>query len=174
MTLFGIEALVLIYFASSVNFLVLPAPNSMSRKRCSLCCLIKRKINIVWGRRGKRLQDPRKSNFTVNFSTRLSPIAGFIYNFILTNFSEFWQVASYKGRAAYRSSRVTTTWLTPKKQTWFYIPGVHIAQVSLQFSVMYLCSDTQPPFFAIASQPTALLSQINSESKWHRNNYGVS
>ena len=46
-----------------------------------------------------------------------------------------------------------------------YIPGVHIAQVSLQFSVMYLCSDTQPPSFANASQPTSLLSQINSESK---------
>lgn len=55
---------------------------------------------------------------------------------------------------------------------WLYLPGVHIAQLSLQFSVMYLWFDRQAPLLTSASQPCALLSQTYSENDI-RKNYGL-
>ena len=50
--------------ASSVNFLIPSAPNSMLFRRYGLCSLRNRKINIVWGKGGKCVQDARKPNLT--------------------------------------------------------------------------------------------------------------
>ena len=64
-----------VLFASSVNSLIPPPPNSMLCRRCGLCCLRNRKINIVWGNEEGNVSKTLENRILLpSVSTLLSPI----------------------------------------------------------------------------------------------------